>query len=522
VAPLSAIDAADIRIYKATDGAAFSNVQRTSANGITSTSPFDTLTGFHEIDIDLTDNSDAGFYAAGCLYAVVLSPTDETIDGQTITGVVLGYFEIGVQPANVTQFGGSAGTFSGGRPEVNTTHVGGTSQTAGDIIGDTNDIQARLPAALGANGNIKADVRDYSGTAGTFSSGRPEVNTTHWKGTAAATVDSAGYPVVTVKDGTGAGEINTNGGKVVGVELVDVLTTYTGNTPQTGDSFARLGAAGAGLTDLGGMSTTMKGQVQTEAKDALVTHRLDELLNADSDIDGAAPPTVGSVFHELMTKTAGSFTYDQTTDSNEALRDRGDAAWTTATGFSTHSAADVWAVATRTLTAFDASFKTGYALSTAGVQAIWDALTSVLTTVGSIGKLLVDNINATIASRLPTFSYTAPLDAAGTRSALGLASANLDTQLAALAALIAALNNLSAADVLTQINAALDQAVADSIPADGSRPSVRQAAYMHTQFLLERSVSGTTLTVKKPDGVTTLFTVTLNDATTPTALTRAS
>lgn len=43
--------------------------------------------------------------------------------------------------------------------------------------------------------------------------------------------------------------------------------------------------------------------------------------------------------------------------------------------------------------------KTGYALSAAGIQAIWDALTSALTTVGSVGKLIVDNINATISSR---------------------------------------------------------------------------------------------------------------------------
>jgi hypothetical protein len=43
--------------------------------------------------------------------------------------------------------------------------------------------------------------------------------------------------------------------------------------------------------------------------------------------------------------------------------------------------------------------KTGYALSSAGIQAIWDALTSALTTIGSIGKLFVDNINATISSR---------------------------------------------------------------------------------------------------------------------------
>jgi hypothetical protein len=63
-------------------------------------------------------------------------------------------------------------------------------------------------------------------------------------------------------------------------------------------------------------------EVQSEVDDALVAHRLDELLNADSDIDGAAPPTVGSVFHELLTKTAGGFTYDQTTDSLEASRDK--------------------------------------------------------------------------------------------------------------------------------------------------------------------------------------------------------
>lgn len=52
--------------------------------------------------------------------------------------------------------------------------------------------------------------------------------------------------------------------------------------------------------------------------------------------------------------------------------------------------------------------KTGYSLSAAAIQAIWDALTSALTTVGSIGRLLVDNINATISSRLAAASYTAP------------------------------------------------------------------------------------------------------------------
>jgi len=44
---------------------------------------------------------------------------------------------------------------------------------------------------------------------------------------------------------------------------------------------------------------------------------------------------------EINATGAGSGTYSATTDSQEALRDRGDAAWTTATGFSTLDAAGV-------------------------------------------------------------------------------------------------------------------------------------------------------------------------------------
>jgi hypothetical protein len=70
--------------------------------------------------------------------------------------------------------------------------------------------------------------------------------------------------------------------------------------------------------------------------------------------------------------------------------------------------------------------------------------------------------------------------------------------------------------------AALTATVADSVPADGSRPSIAQGIYMLVQFLLERSVSGTTMTVYKPDGSTALLTVTLNDGSAPTAVTRAT
>jgi len=112
-----------------------------------------------------------------------------------------------------------------------------------------------------------------------------------------------------------------------------------------------------------------------------------------------------------------------------------------------------------------ASVTAGVTLAASAVQAIWDALTSALTTVGSVGKLMVDNINATVSSRLASASYTAPLDAAGTRAAVGLASANLDTQLADLPTNAELATALGTADdaVLTQV--ALVKAKTDLIPA---------------------------------------------------------
>lgn len=77
-----------------------------------------------------------------------------------------------------------------------------------------------------------------------------QVDQLQWLGTQVAAVDTNGYPKVTVKDGTGQGEILTTSGKVDGVILSDTVTTYTGNTVQTGDSFARIGATGSGLSTL--------------------------------------------------------------------------------------------------------------------------------------------------------------------------------------------------------------------------------------------------------------------------------
>jgi len=78
------------------------------------------------------------------------------------------------------------------------------------------------------------------------------------------------------------------------------------------------------------------------------------------------------------------------------------------------------------------------------------------------------------------------------------------------------------AEVQSEVDDSLATQLADSVPADGTRPTVAQAIYMIVQFLTERAVVSTTCTVKKVDGSTALMTFTLNDATDPTSITRTT
>lgn len=95
-----------------------------------------------------------------------------------------------------------------------------------------------------------------------------------------------------------AGAITTLSGAVVNVDLVDLVTlttTTTTNidmrgtdganttTPDTaGTTATLLGVAGAALTDLGGMSTVMKGQVNVEVLDVLTVDTFTEVTGIPS------------------------------------------------------------------------------------------------------------------------------------------------------------------------------------------------------------------------------------------------
>lgn len=192
-------------------------------------------------------------------------------------------------------------------------------------------------------------------------------------------------------------------GKKLADWTVGTIDTYTGNTKQTGDAFLRLGApAGASVSvDIAAV------KVDTAAILVDTGTTLDVRIPA-ALVGGRMDASVGAM--ALNTLTASALATDAVTEIQAGL------------ATPTNITAGTITTVTNLTTNND---KTGYTLSSAGIQAVWDALTSALTPVGSIGKLLVDNINATISSR-------STLTEANVRTAVGLASANLDTQLDAI------------------------------------------------------------------------------------------
>ena len=93
------------------------------------------------------------------------------------------------------------------------------------------------------------------------------------------------------------------------IQLCDTVTTLTGHTAQTGDSFARIGANGASLTALA-----------TQASVNTIDTNVDAILvDTGTDIPARFDGIEGATF------ATG-------TDSLEAIRNRGDAAWVTGSG----------------------------------------------------------------------------------------------------------------------------------------------------------------------------------------------
>jgi molybdopterin converting factor small subunit len=158
-------------------------------------------------------------------------------------------------------------------------------------------------------------------------------------------------------------------------------------------------------------------------------------------------------------------------------------------------------------------------------DAIGSNVTAILVDTGTTLDALIQDLptNAELATALGTAddAVIAAIAALNNLSSAELTAAIAAGDDAVLAA-IAALHNLAAAEINAELVDVLRiDTLPDSYAADGVQPTIAQAVLEIRQFLMERVVFGAALNVKKPDGVTTAFTLTLDDATNPTAITRA-
>jgi hypothetical protein len=140
---------------------------------------------------------------------------------------------------------------------------------------------------------------------------------------------------------------------------------------------------------------------------------------------------------------------------------------------------------------------------------------------GTAGKIVGDNLNATVSSRASQTSLDTVDDLLDTEIAAIKAKTDLIPSDPADASDIAALIDAlpTAAENFTAV---LTTAMTESYAADGAAPTLAQAIFLMQQSLHEFSISGTTRTVKKLDGSTTAATFTLDSSTAPTSTTRAT
>jgi len=214
---MSALAVGDILIYKGT-----SMTQRSSTAGFTLLDTdgidVDTLTGVNAISIDLGDNTDASFYAAGSFYNVILGPV--TIDAQTMY-IHLATFRIvaaegiaGTPKSDVAAWLGTAAATPtvAGVPEVDITHIGGTAVTAAAGIPEVKvaSIAANAITAASMNADAGAEIADAVWDEAI--SGHQTVGTTGRNLTLAGVIiaetTAAGTPTTTTVELTAGSAVN--------------------------------------------------------------------------------------------------------------------------------------------------------------------------------------------------------------------------------------------------------------------------------------------------------------------------
>jgi hypothetical protein len=267
---------------------------------------------------------DATHWVGGAIPAVTITGVPEVDVTHWIGTAAATPTVAGVPEVDVTHFNGIAGTFASGRPEVNTSHAAGTAWNSG-AIGTATFAAGAINAAAIGTGAIDAD--SLAADAGT------EIAAAVWNedATGHQTLGTFGQAIgdpvadtntiykATVTDATGA---------TVGVDVVDLKT--------------QIGTAGAGLTNVNGVTIDTGGITNLSfaagaidaaaiAADAIGASELaqdaareiaDEVL--DRDLAGGGSGNTRNVRNSLralrnkVSEAAGTLTVTQEDDATPA------------------------------------------------------------------------------------------------------------------------------------------------------------------------------------------------------------
>jgi hypothetical protein len=372
------------------------------------------ISGDAQSATDLKDFADAGY-----------DPATNKVEGVKLADTITTYTGNTVQTGDAyARLGAPAGA------SVSADVAAVKTQTAAIEV-DTADIQTRIPAAL-VGGRMDADMGAISADA-----------------TAADNLEA-------MLDGTGG--VNLNIQQLIstcGDALPNIVLTGTGTAD--GISFTRSGSGNP-------FDAEFAAQIQQEATDALNAY--DPPTNAEMvartllAADYATATALDAVDNFVDTEVSAIKAVTDKLDTALELdgvvyRYTVNALELAPTGGSAPTAADiadaVWNEAQADHVAAGsfgliASEIADILVDTAEIGAAGAGLTNInlpnqtmditgnITgnlsgSVGSVTGLTVANLDVAVSSRLATAGYTAPLDAAGVRTAVGLASANLDTQL---------------------------------------------------------------------------------------------
>ncbi len=441
-----------------------------------------------------------------------------------------------------------------GLVDANTVKVGptgtGTAQTAGDIMADTNDIQTRLPAAL-VGGRMDASVGAMAANVLTAASMAADASaeiadavldedmTAHQ--TLGTLGQAIGDPVAdtttiyqsVVTDAAGANiaadlltidnlvdDLETRlgtpsdlgGGATVAANLVDIEA-------QTDD----IGAAGAGLTAVP-WNAAWDAQVESEVDDALVARFLDKLVIVNGTADSGSTTTMvdaarteadadywkGRIIHFTSGNISGQSAI--ITDFNAGTDTFTFApAVTQAVSTQTYIILPGVSVWDDTLAEHLAAGSTGAALNAAGAAGDpWSTALPGAYGAGTAGKIVGDNVNATISSRASQATLDTLDDYVDTEVAAILAA--VDTEVAAIKAVTDVIPNAGALttiqadldDIQTRIPAALASGniKADILAVNGSTAAAASLAKSAAAIVRAAAIAGTLSTTQMTTDLT--------------------